>query len=73
MLNRYQTRVLVLLVSKSKELFPKIPCYILKENQILISISSLDFSFTINDKTKSILNLLSKNKIKIKNNSELRN
>ena len=52
-------------VSKSKKLFPKIPCYILKENQILISISSLDFSFTINDKTKSILNLLSKNKIKI--------
>jgi len=52
-------------VSKSKTLFPKIPCYILKENQILISISSLDFSFTINDKTKSILNLLSKNKIKI--------
>ena len=52
-------------VSKSKELFPKIPCYIIKENQILISISSLDFSFTINDKTKSILSLLSKNKIKI--------
>ena len=52
-------------VSKSKELFPKIPCYILKENQILISISSLDFSFTINDKTKSILNLLSNYKIKI--------
>lgn len=52
-------------VSKSKELFPKIPCYILKENQILMSISSLDFSFTINDKTKSILNLLSNYKIKI--------
>lgn len=52
-------------VSKSKELFPKIPCYILKENQILISISSLDFSFTINDKIKSILNLLSNYKIKI--------
>ena len=41
------------------------PCYILKENQILLSISSLDFSFTINDKTKAILTLLSNNKVKI--------
>ena len=31
----------------------------------MICISSLDFSFTINDKTKSILNLLSNYKIKI--------
>ena len=52
-------------VSKSKDIFPKVPCYILKENQILISISSLDFSFTINDKTREILTLLSQNKVKI--------
>lgn len=52
-------------VSKSKDIFPKVPCYILKENQILLSISSLDFSFTINDKTKAILTLLSNNKVKI--------
>ncbi len=52
-------------VSKSKDIFPKVPCYILKENQILLSISSLDFSFTINDKTKAILTLLSQNKVKI--------
>ena len=38
---------------------------ILKENQILIRISSLDFSFTINDKTREILTLLSQNKVKI--------
>ena len=52
-------------VSKFKDIFPKVPCYILKENQILLSISSLDFSFTINDKTKAILTLLSNNKVKI--------
>ncbi|MDB9712462.1 aspartate kinase [Flavobacteriaceae bacterium] len=52
-------------VSKSKDILPKVPCYILKENQILLSISSLDFSFTINDKIKEILNLLSQYKVKI--------
>jgi len=53
------------LCQQIKDIFPKVPCYILKENQILLSISSLDFSFTINDKTKAILTLLSNNKVKI--------
>ena len=31
------------IVGKDLELTPKIPCYILKQNQTLISVSSLDF------------------------------
>lgn len=52
-------------ISHSTELNPIVPCYILKKNQILISISSLDFSFTINDNTIYILNLIKEHKIKI--------
>jgi len=42
-----------------------IPCYILKQNQIIISVSPKDFSFINENKLSIIFSILSKNKIKV--------
>lgn len=47
------------------ELQPKVPCFILKQNQHLISLSSLDFSFIEEDNISLIFSLLSKHQIKM--------
>lgn len=52
-------------VCNSAELEPKIPCFILKKNQNLISLSSLDFSFIEEENLSHIFNLLSKHQTKI--------
>ena len=45
-------------VSKGKKLEPHIPCYILKPKQVLIRLSSLDFSFMVEDNISEVFALL---------------
>ena len=52
-------------VSQGVTLDPKIPCFILKKNQILISIASLDFSYIVEKHISFIFNLLHKYKMKV--------
>jgi aspartate kinase len=49
----------------SDDFYPDIPIYIVKENQILISFSTLDFSFVAEDNLSVIFNLLADYKIKV--------
>lgn len=52
-------------VSKGKDLEPQMPCFILKKNQLLISLSSIDFSFIMEENISEIFALLHKFKIKV--------
>jgi aspartate kinase len=52
-------------VGKDLELTPKVPCYILKQDQILISLSSLDFSYIVEDNIRHIFGLLHDYKMKV--------
>lgn len=47
------------------QLEPKIPCFILKKDQVLISLSSLDFSFIMEDNISFIFKLLHDSKMKV--------
>jgi len=52
-------------VSKGADLEPQTPCFIVKKNQLLISLSSLDFSFIMEENISEIFMLLHKFKIKV--------
>jgi aspartate kinase len=52
-------------VSKGKALKPEIPCFIVKKNQILISLSSLDFSYIVEENISEIFSLLHYYKMKV--------
>ena len=52
-------------ISKGKDLEPKIPCFIVRKNQVLISLSSLDFSFIVEENISEIFNLLHLYKMKV--------
>lgn len=45
-------------VSKGKALDPMIPCYIIKKDQVLIRLSSIDFSFIVEENISYIFGLL---------------
>jgi len=45
-------------IAKGKLLVPSIPCFILKPNQTLLKLSSLDFSFIIEENISDIFKLL---------------
>ncbi|NPA44621.1 MAG: aspartate kinase [Chlorobi bacterium] len=49
----------------SPDLYPDIPIFIVKDNQILISVSTLDFSFISEHNLGEIFSLLSKYRIKV--------
>lgn len=53
------------IVSKGEDLVPKVPCFIQKENQILVSISALDFSFILEHNLSDIFQHLHKFKLKV--------
>ena len=53
-------------VGKSLKLSPKVPCYILRQHQILISVSSLDFSYIVEENISHIFKLLHQNKMKVR-------
>ncbi|MHC5308517.1 aspartate kinase [Myroides sp. LJL116] len=52
-------------VSKNYGLTPLVPCYIVKNNQLLISISSKDFSFIMEQNISDIFHLLHQYHIKV--------
>jgi aspartate kinase len=52
-------------VGKGKDLDPKLPCFIVRKNQVLISLSSLDFSFIVEENISEIFNLLHLYKMKV--------
>ncbi|MCL4117762.1 UNVERIFIED_CONTAM: hypothetical protein GTU68_016838 [Idotea baltica] len=53
------------MVGKDVFLEPNIPCFIVKKNQVLISLSSLDFSYVVEENISEIFNLLHVCKMKI--------
>lgn len=52
-------------IGKGIQLDPMISCFILKKDQILISLSSIDFSFIMEDNISDIFNLLHIHKMKV--------
>jgi aspartate kinase len=52
-------------VAKGKDLIPAVSCYIVKKEQVLISLSSLDFSFMVEDNIGEVFKLLHKYKMKV--------
>jgi aspartate kinase len=52
-------------VSKGTDLEPQTSCYIVKKGQLLISLSSLDFSFIMEENISEIFALLHKYKMKV--------
>jgi len=52
-------------VSKGIDLHPKINCFIVKKNQILVSISTNDFSFMVEENISDIFKLLHDFKLKV--------
>lgn len=52
-------------VSKGKTIEPEMPCFIVKKNQVLISLSSLDFSYIVEENISDIFNLLHLYKMKV--------
>ncbi len=52
-------------VSKGADLDPALACFIVKKNQLLISLSSIDFSFIMEENISEIFLLLHKFKMKV--------
>ena len=52
-------------VSKGADLEPKTPCFIVKKNQLLLSLSSIDFDFIMENHISEIFALFAKHKIKV--------
>ena len=53
------------MVGKGIGLQPDIPCFIVKKNQVLISLSSLDFSYIVEENISEIFQLLHLYKMKV--------
>ncbi|MDJ0644723.1 MAG: aspartate kinase [Flavobacteriaceae bacterium] len=52
-------------VSRGVHIHPEMPCFIVKKDQILLSISSLDFSFIVERNISEIFSLLHEHKMKV--------
>ena len=52
-------------IGKNIALEPMVPCFIVKKNQVLISLSSLDFSYIVEENISEIFNLLHSYKMKV--------
>lgn len=52
-------------VSKGQRLIPQVPCFIVKMNQVLISLSTLDFSFMVEENISHIFSLFHQYQIKV--------
>jgi aspartate kinase len=52
-------------VSKGADLEPKTACFIVKKNQLLISLSAIDFSFIMEENISEIFALLHQYKVKV--------
>jgi aspartate kinase len=52
-------------VGKGKGIRPQTPCFILKENQVLMKLSTLDFSFIVEENISELFKLLHDHKMKV--------
>ena len=52
-------------VSKGADLEPHVPCFIVKKNQLLLSLSSLDFSFIMEEHISEVFALFHQYKVKV--------
>ena len=52
-------------VGKGVGIEPKIPCFIVKRNQVLMKLSSLDFSFMVEDNISELFKLLHDHRMKV--------
>lgn len=52
-------------VAKGADLIPAVSCFIVKKEQVLISLSSLDFSFMVEDHIGEVFKLLHQYKMKV--------
>lgn len=52
-------------VSKGADLEPHLPCYIVKKDQLLVSLSSIDFSFIMEENISEIFGLFHQYKMKV--------
>ena len=52
-------------VSKGEAIFPEIPCFIVKKEQVLISLSSRDFSFMVEENISEIFRLFHQYQMKV--------
>src|SRR5690606_37900762 len=52
-------------VSKGQDLEPHVPCFIVKKDQVLLSLSSLDFSFIVEENISEIFKLLHDHRMKV--------
>ncbi len=52
-------------VGKGISIEPEIPCFIVKKNQVLMKLSSLDFSFIVEDSIGDLFKLLHDHKMKV--------
>jgi len=52
-------------VGKGVGIKPKVPCFIVKKNQVLMKLSSLDFSFIVEDNISALFKLFHEHKIKV--------
>ncbi|MEP2239926.1 MAG: aspartate kinase [Maribacter sp.] len=52
-------------VGKGVGIEPKVPCFIVKKNQVLMKLSSLDFSFIVEDSISELFKLFHQHKVKV--------
>lgn len=52
-------------VGKGIGIDPEVPCFIVKKNQVLMKLSSLDFSFIVEDSISEIFKLFHEYKMKV--------
>ncbi|MEP3838866.1 MAG: aspartate kinase [Algibacter sp.] len=52
-------------IGKNETLEPMMPCFIVKKKQVLISLSSLDFSYIVEENISEIFNFLHEYKMKV--------
>ncbi|MEO0058437.1 MAG: Aspartate kinase [Bacteroidota bacterium] len=52
-------------VAKGQDLEPQMPCFIVKKNQLLVSLSSIDFSFIMEENISEIFGFLHDFKMKV--------
>jgi aspartate kinase len=52
-------------VGKGRGIEPKVPCFILKKDQVLMKLSSLDFSFIVEDSIGELFKMLHDHRMKV--------
>ena len=52
-------------VGKGKKIEPEVPCFIVKKNQVLLKLSSLDFSFIVENNISDIFKMFHEYRLKV--------